>query len=479
MHKPIPWKIPEIIEASGGCRVTGNEPLVFDGISIDSRRTSDTDLFVAIRGKHHDGHNFIEQIAAENGKGFIVSKKKAEYISKLLHGKKNVSVIAVEDTVSALGAMAAFQKNRSGVKVVAITGSNGKTSTRGLTESVFKQKFSTLGTKGNFNNEIGLPLTLLGLSDNNDWAVVEIGMNRLGEIKLLAGISSPDIGIITIISTPHIEGLGSHNTQGWDQTGGLGSIEGVVKAKTELIEEINSSGLIILNADDPRLVRVAENAKINVLLYGFSKKSEIRATNNKLKGYGSSFSLATPSGETQIDIPMPGNFMVSNALAAAAAGHAAGLSLQEIKNGIKNFEPEHGRMNIVKTQKGITIIDDTYNANPASMEAAVTTLCSLKGENKGFLIAGDMLEMGSYAKEVHHNVGVFAAKSGISGIYATGRYAEDVANGAASEKMDARMGGGIFRCFITFYTPSIAKYRLLMFSVILRSEQFTQALPHF
>jgi len=424
MHKPIPWKISDIIEATGGCRVTGNGPLVFDGISIDSRKTSDTDLFVAIQGENHDGHNFIEQIAAKNGKGFIVSKKKAEYISKLLHGKKNVSVIAVEDTVSALGAMAAFQKNRSGVKVVAITGSNGKTSTRGLTESVFKQKFSTLGTKGNFNNEIGLPLTLLGLSDNNDWAVVEIGMNRLGEIKLLAGISSPDIGIITNISAAHIEGLGS--------------IEGVVKAKTELIEEINSSGLIILNADDPRLVRVAENAKINVLLYGFSKKSEIRATNNKLKGYGSSFSLATPSGETQIDIPMPGNFMVSNALAAAAAGHAAGLSLQEIKNGIKNFEPEHGRMNIVKTQKGITIIDDTYNANPASMEAAVTTLCSLKGENKGFLIAGDMLEMGSYAKEVHHNVGVFAAKSGISGIYATGRYAEDVANGAASEKMDAR-----------------------------------------
>lgn len=424
MHKPIPWKISDIIKATGGCRVTGNGPLVFDGISIDSRKTSDTDLFVAIQGENHDGHNFIEQIAAENGKGFIVSKKKAEYISKLLHGKKNVSVIAVEDSVSALGAMAAFQKNRSGVKVVAITGSNGKTSTRGLTEFVFKQKFSTLGTKGNFNNEIGLPLTLLGLSDNNDWAVVEIGMNRLGEIKLLAGISSPDIGIITNISAAHIEGLGS--------------IEGVVKAKTELIEEINSSGLIILNADDPRLVRVAENVKINVLLYGFSKKAEIRATNNKSKGYGSSFSLATPSGETQIDIPMPGNFMVSNALAAAAAGHAAGLSLQEIKNGIKIFEPEHGRMNIVRTQKGITIIDDTYNANPASMEAAVTTLCSLKGENKGFLIAGDMLEMGSYAKEVHHNVGVFAAKYGISGIYATGRYAEDVANGATSEKMDAR-----------------------------------------
>jgi UDP-N-acetylmuramoyl-tripeptide--D-alanyl-D-alanine ligase len=424
MNKPIPWNISDIIEATGGSQIMGNGPSVFGSIAIDSRKMSDTDLFVAIKGENHDGHNFIKQIAAENGKGFIINRKKAGPISKLLQGKQNVSVIAVEDTISALAAMAAFQKKRSGVKVIAITGSNGKTSTRGITESIFKQKFSTLATQGNFNNEIGLPLTLLRLSNQNDWAVVELGMNRLGEIKLLAGIASPDIGIITNVSAAHIEGLGS--------------IEGVLKAKAELIEEIQPSGMVILNADDSRLVRIAKDVEINVLLYGFSKKAEVRASDYKSKGYGSSFSLTTPSGETQIDLPMPGTFMISNALAAAAAGHAAGLSLQEIKNGINNFQPEHGRMNIVKTQKGITIIDDTYNANPASMEAAISTLCSLKGKNNGFLIAGDMLEMGSHSKEVHYNVGVFAVKSGVSGIYTTGRYAEDVINGADSEKMDAR-----------------------------------------
>ncbi|MBW1893340.1 MAG: UDP-N-acetylmuramoyl-tripeptide--D-alanyl-D-alanine ligase [Deltaproteobacteria bacterium] len=402
----------------------GDISLVFDSVSIDSRKISGRDLFVAIRGANHDGHNFIEQVSANNGKGFVINKKKAADISILFNAKEKVSVIAVDDTVRALGAMAAFQKNRAVVKVVAITGSNGKTTTRGLTESIFKQKFSTLATRGNFNNEIGLPLTLLRLSHDNDWAVVELGMNRPGEIKSLADISRPDIGIITNISAAHIEGLGS--------------IDGVMKAKTELIDGISPSGLAILNADDPRLVHIAENVQIDVLMYGFSEKAEIRANDNKPKGYGSSFLLTTPSGKVQIDLTIPGEFMISNATAAAAAGHAAGLSLEEIKNGIESFQPEHGRMSIIKTQKGITIIDDTYNANPASMEAAISTLCSLKGENNGFLIAGDMLEMGSYAKEAHHNVGASAVKFGISGIYTTGKYAEDVASGAVSEKMDAR-----------------------------------------
>ncbi len=424
MYKPVPWKISDIIEATGGDRIIGDISLVFDSVSIDSRKICAKELFVAIRGANHDGHNFIEQVAANNGKGFIISNKKAGDIAILFNDKENVSVIAVDDTVHALGAMAVFQKNRTGVKVVAITGSNGKTTTRGLTESVFKQKFSTLATRGNFNNEIGLPLTLLRLSHDNDWAVVELGMNRPGEIKALANISRPDIGIITNISAAHIEGLGS--------------IDGVMKAKAELIDEINPSGLAILNADDPRLVRIAENAQIDVLMYGFSEKAEIRADNNKPKGYGSSFLLTTPLGKAQIDLATPGEFMISNAMAAAAAGHAAGLSIEEIKNGIESFQPEHGRMNIIKTQKGITIIDDTYNANPASMEAAISTLCSLKGKNNGFLIAGDMLEMGSYAKEAHRNVGASAVKSGVAGIYTTGRYAEDVANGAVSEKMDAR-----------------------------------------
>jgi len=231
MYKPVPWKISDILEATKGDQIIGDISLVFDSVSIDSRKISARDLFVAIRGANHDGHNFIEQVAANNGKGFVVDKKKAADISTLFNNKENVSVIAVDDTVRALGAMAAFQKNRARAKVVAITGSNGKTTTRGLTESVFKQKFSTLATRGNFNNEIGLPLTLLRLSYDNDWAVVELGMNQPGEIKALASISRPDIGIITNISAAHIEGLGS--------------IDGVMKAKTELIDEISPSGLAI------------------------------------------------------------------------------------------------------------------------------------------------------------------------------------------------------------------------------------------
>ena len=423
MPKPMPWNIKDIIEATGGRTVMGNGDHVFDGISIDSRTISDTDMFVAIRGNIHDGHNFIDQIAEDGGKGFIISDKSVEFILNTLRGRTDVSVISVEDTIRALGDMAAFQKTRSGVKAVAITGSNGKTATRGLTESVFKQKFSTLATRGNFNNEIGLPLTLLRLSDEYDWAVVELGMNRPGEIKTLAEISSPDIGIITNISAAHIEGLGS--------------IEGVARAKAELIEKVSPSGLIILNADDPRVYAMANDAEADVLLYGFSENAEIRAGNVTPEGYGHRFLLSTPSGEAQMTLPLPGAFMIWNAMAAAAAGYSAGLSLPEIRAGIEGFNPEHGRMSIIHTQKGFTIIDDTYNANPASMEAAINTLCALKKGNKGYLVAGDMLEMGSYAEKVHHDVGAFAAKAGISGIFATGRYAEDVANGATREKMGA------------------------------------------
>lgn len=417
----MPWTISDILEATGGSRVRGDLSQAFDRVSIDSRTISEGDLFVAIRGVHHDGHNFIGQIAAKNGKGFIVESEQAVDIASGLEDRKDICIVAVDDTVKALGGMAAFQRDRAGVGLVAITGSNGKTTTRGLTESVFRQKFSTLATMGNFNNEIGLPLTLLRLAQDHEWAVVEMGMNRPGEIKALTKIARPDIGIITNISAAHIEGLGS--------------IEGVLQAKAELMDEMPSSGLAVLNAEDPRLVRLAENASRDVLLFGFSSRADVRATDMTPKDTGTVFRLTTPRGKADIHIAVPGEVMISNALASAAAGHAAGLDPDEIRDGIERFQPEPGRMNIIRTLKGITILDDTYNANPASMKTAVSTLCSLKGSNKGFLVAGDMLEMGSHAKDAHRDIGAYAARSGLSGIFATGQYAGDVAKGAADANM--------------------------------------------
>jgi UDP-N-acetylmuramoyl-tripeptide--D-alanyl-D-alanine ligase len=317
--------------------------------------------------------------------------------------------------------MAAFNRRRTPVSVIAITGSNGKTSTRKMVSDVVSRRFCTLSTQGNLNNDIGLPLTLLNLNRDHQWAVVELGMNRPGEIQRLAEICLPDIGLITNIGPAHLEGLGS--------------MKAVTKAKGELLGKIKPDGTAILNADDPRLLKMADITPINVLFFGMSKDAAIRAESVEKKGEGLSFSLVLPDETILVHLQTPAMFMISNALAAAAAGHLLGLTAVEIKNGLAAFKPVQGRMNIHNTGKGIHIIDDTYNANPGSMQAAIITLTSLKGKNKGFLIVGDMLELGEHSAPMHQKIGAVAARSEIAGLYVTGKYAEDVAKGALEEHM--------------------------------------------
>jgi UDP-N-acetylmuramoyl-tripeptide--D-alanyl-D-alanine ligase len=247
-------------------------------------------------------------------------------------------------------------------------------------------------------------------------------MNRPGEIERLAEICLPDVGLITNIGPAHLEGLGS--------------VEAVMKAKGELLGNIKPDGTAILNADDPRLLTLADITPINILFFGMSKDAAIRAESVEEKREGLSFSLELPDETISVHLKTPAMFMISNALAAAAAGHLLGLTAVEIKNGLEAFKPVQGRMNIHKTGKGIHIIDDTYNANPGSMEAAIITLASLKGKNKGFLIAGDMLELGKHSAPMHQQIGAVAARSEIAGLYVTGKYAEDVATGALEEHMN-------------------------------------------
>jgi len=251
---------------------------------------------------------------------------------------------------------------------------------------------------------------------------VELGMNRPGEIERLAEICLPDVGLITNIGPAHLEGLGS--------------MEAVMAAKGELLGKIKAGGMAILNADDPRLLKLADITPINVLFFGMSKDAAIRAESVEEKGEGLSFGLVLPDETISVHLKTPAMFMISNALAAAAAGYLLGLTAVEIKNGIEAFKPVQGRMNIHKTGKGIHIIDDTYNANPGSMQAAIITLTSLKGKNKGFLIAGDMLELGEYSAPMHREIGVIAARANIAGLYVTGKFAEDVAAGALAEDMN-------------------------------------------
>jgi UDP-N-acetylmuramoyl-tripeptide--D-alanyl-D-alanine ligase len=418
----LSWTVSDILDATHGKLKTGNSEEIFTGISIDSRNVSADNLFVAIKGEKHDGHTFIQDVAQKGVKGFVVSKPDAvDLIHKNTDFQKLVFIM-VQDTTKALGDLASFNRTRSKIFVVAITGSNGKTTTQKMVTAVVRRRFYTLSSQGNFNNQIGLPLTLLNLNPEHRWAVLEMGANHPGEIAALAGICRPDIGVITNVGPAHLEGFGS--------------LDGVASAKGELFDHMASNGVAILNAEDKRVVSMAKRAPGRVLFYGTSKKAHIRASNIVEQNRGTSFILELPEEQVPIHIKIPGAFMVFNALAAASVGYQIGLSTLEIKEALENdFEPAHARMNILEIQNGIHLIDDTYNANPDSMAGALKTLNSLKGQHRSVFVAGDMYELGEHAPVLHEKIGQIVADTKVSRLYAVGSHADKVAEGAISRGM--------------------------------------------
>jgi UDP-N-acetylmuramoyl-tripeptide--D-alanyl-D-alanine ligase len=420
-ENPIPWTTREIIEATGGELLCGDLIRSFAGISIDSRNLTPGDFFVAIAGESHDGHGFAPAVVDQGIGGLVISHRKADSLPVAAWQEKNVSCIAVDDTTRALGDLAAFNRRRTHNTVAAITGSNGKTTTRKLTAGVVARQFNTLATAGNFNNAIGLPLTLLELTPDHQVAVVELGTNNPGEIARLAEIALPDIGVLTNVGPAHLEGLGS--------------LEGVRREKGDLIKGLNRDGKAVLNADDPRVLQLAEETQHEVLLYGRSPDADIRAEDIKEDEQATSFLLALKQESIGIQLNAPGLYMVSNALAAAAVGFLLGIPATEIKAGLESFTPVSGRMNIWHLANGIHIIDDTYNANPDSMRAALATLNHMCSGGRGIFVAGDMLELGDRASELHSQLGATAADSRIDRLYACGEHASTVVDGALNQGM--------------------------------------------
>jgi UDP-N-acetylmuramoyl-tripeptide--D-alanyl-D-alanine ligase len=420
--KPLVWTAGRILDATGGELVCGPTRHVFTGVSIDSRTIGSDDLFVAIEGKTHDGHRFIPQVLGNGVRGLIVNRTALPGLKDVLN--PDTLCIAVEDTTVALGAIGTHQRNETGVKLVAITGSNGKTSTRAMTESVLSERFSTLSTEGNFNNEIGLPLTLLRLSDGHEWAAVELGMNAPGEIDRLSKIALPDIGIITNVAEAHLEGLGS--------------IENVAGAKAELLDYLPADKTAILNADDPMYPVLRSHCRCKVVTFGLSGMADVRADSVFLKDRNVHFTLIIDGKRLPVCLDTSGRFMVSNALAAAAAGWVAGLDPQEIANGLDAFHPVYGRMIVQESPKGIHVIDDTYNANPNSMRAAISTLADLKGRNRGVFVVGDMKELGPSTDDLHRDLGAFAARNGVDCIFSVGEKARLIAEEAVMNGMDKK-----------------------------------------
>jgi UDP-N-acetylmuramoyl-tripeptide--D-alanyl-D-alanine ligase len=415
------WRLEDIVSAAGGRLLYGGGAQGFGGIGIDSRTIGAGDFFVAICGATHDGHRFIPQVVAKGVRGIMVQDKGAIRPDHGALEREGVACVAVSDTTRALGALAAFVRRRMQIPVVAITGSNGKTTTRRMTALIMDQQYKTLATEGNLNNEIGLPLTLFRLTADHQAAVLELGTNHPGEIDRLGAICRPTIGLITNVGPAHLEFFGN--------------IQTVARAKAELLAHIAPGGYAVLNKDDQLVSAMADQAPCRVLYFGTASGAEIRAESIQETAAGVRFRLILPDDRLDIALRSPGRFMVSNALAAAAAGHAAGVEARAIQAGLESFAPVKGRLDVVTAANQVHIIDDTYNANPSSMAAAIQTLAVLKGSNRGYIVLGDMLELGDRAPTLHRQVGALAGKSGAAKVYACGRYAEDVIAGARQAGM--------------------------------------------
>lgn len=401
----------DILEATGGRLLQGDPGISVAGFSIDTRRITPGNFFVPLVGEREDGHRYVPEALAKGAAGsFYAQPSPPAFPASSL-------IIGVEDTLAALQKLARAYRRRFKLPVVAITGSSGKTTTKDLVGSVLRVSRRVLVTPGNLNNEIGLPLTLLTLDRQHQVAVVEMGMSAPGEIATLARIASPRVGIITNVGPAHLEQLGS--------------LTGVAAAKEELLEHLGRQGVAILNGDDPLVRKMGERFPGKSYYYGFSN-GDFQARDWAFAGGVNRFKVCFPGGQVYpFELALPGRHMVSNALAAIAVGSLFGLTPAQIAGGIAGCSFTGGRLQLRQAGK-LTIIDDSYNANPASMKASLQVLKELGG-SKTVAVLGDMLELGPVARRAHREAGRFAARRGVPYVITVGELAGEMAAGARAE----------------------------------------------
>ena len=409
-------KVKDIVKITNGKILYGDERIPCNHFVRDSREVKEGDVYVALKGEKFDGNDFCLDAIYNGAKVCIVSKDiTAEENDEIK--KSNVTIIQVPDTLKALQEIATCKRMQYNIPVVAVTGSVGKTSTKDLIASVVSQKYNTLKTKGNYNNEIGLPLTILGLTDE-EAMVVEMGMNHFGEIRKLTNIAKPTVAVITNIGTAHI--------------GNLGSRENILKAKLEILEGLQGNTVVINNDNDLLYKWANENKdKYNIITYGIKNKSKYMATDIKSFEDKSEFKVVCEKNESISDskqnvnmdskqdinrakeeginnkivtVPVGGEHFILNSLCAIAVGEYLNVPTEKIINGIANLELTKKRMEILTSKAGATVINDTYNANYDSMKAAIIYLKEIKNKRK-IAVLGDMLELGDYSKELHEKVG--------------------------------------------------------------------------
>lgn len=427
----------DLLTAVGGTLIGPETSLdrTVSGVDTDSRDIHPGSLFLPLVGERFDGHAYIGSALEAGAAGCLTAREPERY-------QEGRFYIRVEDTQRALRDLAFWYKEQFRIPFVGVTGSVGKTTAKDMIASVLSVKYKVLKTEGNFNNNVGLPLTLLRLDRSVQIGVVEMGMDRLGEIDYLGDIVRPEVGVITNIGDAHIERLGSR--------------ENIFRAKCELLPHIRKeNGLLVLNGDDALLSTLRGRTPVPAVFCGSGEGLEYRAQSASSDGLDSLRSrLTTPAMDREVCIPALGSHMIYPTLIAAAVGEHFGLTADEIEQGIARFVPTRMRMNLVQRGNGITILDDTYNANPQSMRAAVEVLSSARGAYK-VAVLGDMFELGPLAPALHAGVGDYLGKAGIDCLVAVGELARHI--------HDAAQAAGVPECY---YCPTKAEARPVLDGVV-------------
>jgi UDP-N-acetylmuramoyl-tripeptide--D-alanyl-D-alanine ligase len=417
----MPWNREAILAATGGKILSEGRNKLFGEIVTDSTKVTKGAVFVALKGERLDGHEYIAE-AIRRGAGCVVVHRSLKPI-----GLNGATVIRVDDTLRALGDLAHDRRKKLSPKVLAITGSNGKTTTKEMVAAILERASASgrslrgrvLKTQGNYNNLIGLPLTLLGLRESHKVAVVELGTNHPGEIQRLTEIADPDIGLITSVAPAHLEGLNS--------------LAGVAREKGALFRGIRAGGKIIVNLEDPWVRRLGKKFKGKKVTFG--QAGQVRAESVETLGSnGTSFVLRVATRRCRVRLNVCGNHNLINAVAAAAMAHGFGARLAAIRQGLAAIKPVPMRME-TQSWKGIGIINDAYNANPASMKAALEALAGLPCRSQRVAVLGDMFELGQESRKRHFQVGEHAAQLGIERLYLLGKQAREVRKGALRSGM--------------------------------------------
>ncbi|HEY4210521.1 MAG TPA: UDP-N-acetylmuramoyl-tripeptide--D-alanyl-D-alanine ligase [Steroidobacteraceae bacterium] len=386
----------DFAKACGGTLQGADKP--FAGVSSDTRTIARGELFVALRGPRFNANEFVNAAHAAGAAGALVDCVQSIALSQ----------IVVPDTQVALETLGNAWRNQFPIPVVGVAGSNGKTTAKEMTATILSQAGNCLATRGNLNNHIGVPLTLLRVEPANQFAVVEMGANRASEVAALVRIARPTVGMITNAGAEHLEGFGS--------------LEGVARAEGEMVEGLAPDATAVINADDTFAELWKGLTKARILTFGVQKQADFAAedvrTTVESEGFVTHFTLSSPLGSAAIELKMGGRHNVANALAAAAAASAAGATLQHIVAGLSAVRAVPGRLQFKKASSGAWLLDDSYNANPSSMRAGIDVLAELEGRK--WLVMGDMAELGHFADSAHREAGSYARERGIERLYATG-----------------------------------------------------------